>query len=302
MKIFITGGLGFVGRHLSEKFLADGHRVTAVGRTLSPAVRIDHPSFSYLAADTTKPGEWQARLPGQDIVINLTGRSIFMLWTENVKKQIYDSRVLTTRNITEGLAGAAGPTLFFSTSAIGYYGDRGEDVLRENEAPGTDFLARVCQDWEGEALKAQSEQVRVVLTRFGVVLGRGGGAMASMLPAFKLFLGGQLGDGRQWFPWIHVDDLVDAYRFVINRPAIAGPVNWCAPQPVRNRQFTEMLAGKLKRPVMLPTPALVMKTVLGEFGRTLIFSQRPQPAVLENAGFPFAFGNLDSALEEIVKK
>lgn len=302
MKIFITGGLGFVGRHLSEKLLNDGHQVTAVGRTLNPAVRINHPSFLYLAADTTRPGDWQARLPEQDIVINLTGRSIFMLWTKKVKQQIYDSRVLTTRNIVKGLAGAAGPTLFFNTSAIGYYGDRGEDVLKENEVPGTDFLARVCQDWEGEALKAQSERVRVVLTRFGVVLGRGGGAMASMLPVFKLFLGGQLGGGRQWFPWIHVDDLVDAYRFVINRPDIAGPVNCCAPHPVRNRQFTEILAGKLNRPVMLPTPALVMKTVLGEFGRTLIFSQRPQPAVLENAGFPFTYGNIDLALEEIVRE
>ncbi len=301
MKIFITGGLGFVGRHLSTKLLSDGHQITAVGRTLSPAATINHPSFFYLAADTTRPGDWQARLPEQDIVINLTGRSIFMLWTEKVKKQIYDSRVLTTRNIAKGLAGA-GPTLFFNTSAIGYYGDRGEDVLKENEPPGTDFLARVCQDWESEALKAQSERVRVVLTRFGVVLGRGGGAMATMLPAFKLFLGGQLGDGRQWFPWIHVDDLVDAYRFVISRPDIAGPVNWCAPQPVRNRQFTEILAGKLKRPVMLPTPTFVMKTVLGEFGRTLIFSQRPQPAVLENAGFPFFHRELDSALEEIVRK
>jgi len=299
MKIFITGGLGFVGRHLSEKLLSDGHQVTAVGRALSPTGRIDHRSFSYLAADTTRPGEWQARLPEQDVVINLTGRSIFMLWTATVRKEIYDSRILTTRNIAAGLAGA-GPTLFFSTSAIGYYGDRGDDVLGENEPPGNDFLARVCQDWEGEALKARSERVRVVLPRFGVVLGRGGGAMASMLPAFKLFLGGQLGDGRQWFPWIHIDDLVDAYRLVISRPDIAGPVNWCAPQPVRNREFTEKLAARLKRPVMLPTPAFVMKTVLGEFGRTLIFSQRPQPTVLENAGFPFAHADLDSALEEIV--
>jgi hypothetical protein len=300
MKTFITGGLGFVGRHLAETLLRDGHRVTAIGRTRNPAGVIDHPSFHYLAADTTRPGDWQSRLPEHDIVINLAGRSIFTLWTEQVKKQIYDSRILTTRNLAEGLAGAD-PTVFFSTSAVGYYGDRGEDLLSENEPPGNDFLATVCQDWEREALKAQSEKIRVVLTLFVVVLGRGGGAMASMIPAFKLFLGGRLGNGRQWFPWIHLNDLTAAYRFVIDHPEIAGPVNWCAPQPVRNGELTRILAGKLKRPVMLPTPAFFMKTVLGEFGGSIICSQRAQPAVLQNSGFQFAFGDIDRALEEIVK-
>lgn len=300
MKIFITGGLGFVGRHLSETLLGDGHHVTAVGRTRNPPAMINHPSFSYLAADTTKPGDWQVRLPEHDIVINLAGKSIFTLWTESVKKQLYDSRILTTRNIAKGLAGA-GPTIFFSTSAAGYYGDRGEDILTENEPPGYDFLATVGKDWEREALKAQSASVRVVLTRFGIVLGRGGGAMASMIPAFKLFLGGRLGSGRQWLPWIHLKDLVDAYRFVINHPEVAGPVNWCAPHPVRNQELTQMLARKLKRPVMLPTPAIVMRTVLGEFGKALLCSQRTQPAVLQNAGFQFTYGDIDSALDEIVQ-
>lgn len=300
MKIFVTGGLGFVGRHLITTLLADGHMVTAVGRSGNPTQPINHPSFTYLAADTTKPGDWQTRLQGHDVVINLTGKSIFTLWTEGAKKQIYDSRILTTRHITDGLVGA-GPTIFFSTSAAGYYGDRGEDILSEKEPPGDDFLATVCRDWEREALRAQSERVRVVLTRFGIVLGRGGGAMSSMIPAFKLFLGGRLGNGRQWFPWIHLNDLVNAYRFVINHPDIAGPVNWIAPHPVRNLDLTKTLADKLKRPVMLPTPAIVMKTVLGELGKALTCSQRTQPAVLQNAGFQFAYGDIDSALNEIVQ-
>ncbi len=299
MKIFITGGLGFVGRHLSEALLADGHMVTAVGRSGKPAATINHPSFTYLAADTTKTGDWQAHLPGHDVVINLTGKSIFTLWTDSAKKQIYDSRILTTRNIANALAGA-GPTIFFNTSAAGYYGDRGEDVLSESEPSGEDFLATVCKDWEGEALQAQSDLVRVVLTRFGIVLGRGGGAMASMIPAFKLFLGGRLGNGQQWFPWIHLQDLVEAYRFVINHPDITGPVNWCAPLPLRNRDLTKTLAGKLGRPVMLPTPAIFMKTVLGEFGEALICSQRAQPDVLQKAGFRFVYGNIYSALDEIL--
>ena len=299
MKIFITGGLGFVGRHLSTALLEDGHQVTGVGRSLNPAGMIEHPSFTYLAADTTQPGKWQAGVAGHDIVINLTGKSIFTYWTQKAKKQIYDSRILTTRNLADSLAGV-GDTLFFSTSAIGYYGDRGEDVLTEDEPQGDDFLAGVCRDWEREALKAQTDKVRVVLTRFGIVLDRGGGAMASMIPAFKLFLGGRLGSGRQWFPWIHLDDVISAYRFAIAHPEITGPVNWCAPQPVRNQELTETLARKINRPVMLPTPTFVIKTVLGEFGEALICSQRGCPAALQDAGFHFQYGDIDSALDEIV--
>jgi uncharacterized protein (TIGR01777 family) len=299
MKIFITGGLGFVGRHLSTALLEDGHQVTGVGRSSNPAGMIEHPSFTYLVADTTQPGKWQTGVADHDIVINLTGKSIFTYWTQKAKKQIYDSRILTTRNLADSLAGA-GDTLFFNTSAIGYYGDRGEDVLTEDEPQGDDFLAGVCRDWEREALKAQTDKVRVVLTRFGIVLDRGGGAMASMIPAFKFFLGGRLGSGRQWFPWIHLDDVISAYQFVIAHPEITGPVNWCAPQPVRNQELTEILARKVNRPVMLPTPTFVIKAVLGEFGEALICSQRGCPAVLQDAGFHFQYGDIDSALDEIV--
>ncbi len=300
MKIFITGSLGFVGRHLAKALLDDGHQITGVGRSPSPRKGIDHPSFHYLAADTTKPGDWQAKVAEHEIIINLTGKSIFTYWTQKAKKELYDSRILTTRHLAQSLVGAK-DTVFFSTSAVGYYGERGEDVLTESEPPGDDFLATVCKDWEAEALKAQSETVRVVLTRFGIVLDRSGGAMGSMLPAFKLFLGGRLGSGRQWFPWIHLDDLIEAYRFTINHPAIAGPVNWCAPESVRNLDMTRILAQKLNRPVMLPTPEFVIKTVLGEFGEALICSQRAQPSVLTDAGFSFTYATIDSALTEIVE-
>ncbi len=300
MDIFITGGLGFVGRHLSSTLLALGHRVTAVGRTAHPREKIDHPGFSYLRGDTTVPGDWQKSLADHEIVINLAGKSIFTVWTEQAKRQIYDSRIQTTRNIAEALANSSGKTVFFSTSAVGYYGDRGEDVLAETEPPGDDFLARLSVDWEREARKAQSAGVRVVLTRFGIVLAGSGGAMANMIPAFKLCLGGRLGTGRQWFPWIHLDDLIDAYLFVLDHPEIAGPVNWCAPHPVRNRDLTERLARRLKRPAMLPVPEFVMKNVLGDFGRALVCSQRVQPAVLQKAGFLFSYGEIDSALDEII--
>lgn len=183
----------------------------------------------------------------------------------------------------------------------GYYGDRGDDILTEADPPGKDFLARLGRDWEHEALEGQSDNVRVVLTRFGIVLGRNGGAMATMIPVFRFFLGGRLGSGRQWFPWIHIHDLVNAYRFLIEHADIAGPVNCCAPQPVRNRDLAARLAGKLNRPALFPAPAFGIKAVLGEFGESLLYSIRAAPAVLLNAGFRFTFADLDRALDDITK-
>lgn len=174
-------------------------------------------------------------------------------------------------------------------------------MLTEKEPPGKDFLATVSIDWEAEALKAQSDSIRVVLTRFGIVLDRRGGAMARMVPAFKFFVGGRLGSGRQWFPWIHLHDLIEAYRFAINHPEVTGPANWCAPEPVRNEDLTRILAEKLDRPAMLPVPEFVIKTVAGEFGETLLCSTRAQPAVLLDAGYSFTYATIDRALEEIAR-
>lgn len=300
MKIFITGSLGFVGRHVAQALLDDGHYITGVGRNPNPPSMIKHRGFNYLAADTTIQGSWQEKVAEHDIIINLAGKSIFTLWTEKVKKEIYHSRILTTRNLSDSLDGAS-ETLYFSTSAVGYYGDRSEDILTEEEPGGNDFLAEVCRDWEEAALSAAGTQIRVILTRFGIVMHRDGGAMASMLPAFKFFVGGRLGSGRQWFPWIHLDDLINAYRFAIDQHALSGPVNWCAPHPIRNIDLTRKLAAKLNRPVMLATPAFVIKTLLGEFGRALICSQRAHPQKLLDSGYDFTFHDIDSALDEIVK-
>jgi hypothetical protein len=253
-----------------------------------------------MAADTTQSGDWQKKVAEHDIVINLAGRSIFTIWTKKVKEQIYNSRIATTRNVVESLAGA-GDVLFINTSAVGYYGDRGEDVLTEKEPPGDDFLSTVGKDWEHEALKAQTDRIRVVLPRFGIVLAQGGGAMASMMPAFKFFLGGRLGSGRQWFPWVHMEDLTAAYQFIIDNTNISGPVNLCAPQPVRNQELTRALASKLNRPALLSVPSFMMKTILGEFGHVLLCSQRARPAVLLDAGFHFTYPDINSALDDIVE-
>ena len=298
MNYFITGGTGFVGRHLSEFLLQDGHRVTAVGTSRNPRM-IENPGFRYIAADLTQPGAWQQELAGQQVVINLAGRSIFKRWTEKYKQQIYDSRILTTRNLVRALP--TDPDLVFcSSSAVGYYGSRDDDILMEDALPGDDFLAVLAKNWEKEALKAQARGIRVVLTRFGIVLSRDGGALAKMIPAFRGFVGGPLGSGSQWFSWIHLHDLLYAFKFVIANRKLSGPVNFTAPKPVRNRALAKQLGEALNRPAFMPAPAFMLKLILGEFGGTLLASQRAIPAKLQRQGYRFSYPDLKSALSEII--
>jgi len=299
MNCFITGGLGFVGRNLSNLLLQKGHRVTAVGLSKNPDL-IEHPDFRYLSADTTQSGDWQQELNDQQAVFNLAGKSIFKRWTDEYKRQIYDSRILTTRNVVSALP-SGDQIVFCSTSAVGYYGDRGDELLTEETPPGDDFLAEVGKNWEQEALQAQDKGIRVVLTRFGIVLDRDGGAMAKMIPAFRFCLGGPLGKGEQWFPWIHMHDLLAAYQFVIDHSEIRGPVNFCAPQPVRNKELAAKLGDALKRPAFMPAPAFMIKLLLGEFGESLLNSQRAVPQKLEDAGFKFEHADMESALREVVQ-
>jgi uncharacterized protein len=298
MNIFITGGLGFVGRRLSKTLLEGGHHVTAVGRTPDPQ-GIDHPAFRYIAADTTLAGDWQAEVADHEAVVNLAGKSIFTPWTNKAKQEIYDSRILTTRNLVAALPQDR-ETILCSTSAVGYYGDRGEDILTEDQPSGDNFLAEVGRDWEAEALAAGKKGARVVLPRFGIVLDRDGGAMAKMIPAFRMFVGGALGSGRQWFPWIHLNDLVAALCFLIETPGLRGPFNCSAPEPVRNAELAKTLGRKLHRPACMPAPAFMIKLVLGEFGEVLLDSQRAVPAKLTAAGFTFQYPDLEAALGEIV--
>jgi len=300
MNYFITGGLGFVGRHLSDCLLKEGNRVTAVGLSSNPKL-IEHSNFRYIAADTTKTGAWQDELRGQQVIVNLAGKSIFKRWTEDYKKQIYDSRILTTRNLVDALPEDP-QILFCSTSAVGFYGSRGDDVLTEESTPGEDFLAKVGKDWEWEALQAQNKGVRVVVPRFGIVLDRDGGAMNKMIPAFRFYLGGPLGNGRQWFPWIHMHDLVYAYRFIVAKQQISGPVNFCAPHPIRNRELAAALGEALNRPTFMPAPAFLIKLLLGDFGRSLLNSQRAVPEKLQNSGYRFTYPDLKSAVNQIVKR
>ena len=300
MNIFITGGLGFIGRHLTRYFLDRGHYVTATGLRSRQEVFGDE-NFRYISFDTTMKGPWMEALDDMDAVINLAGKSIFTRWTRRNKKRIYDSRILTTRNIVEAIPDNR-PLIFCSASASGFYGDGGDDILTEASPSGTDFLAEVGRAWEAEAARAEEKGARVIIVRFGIVLGRHGGIMGKMLPAFKFFVGGPLGDGKQWFPWIHMDDLKTAFQFVIDNDTIRGPINFCSPRPVTNSTFVKTLGRLLNRPAWMPTPVFMLRLAMGELGSAIINSQRVVSEKLTANGFQFNFPDIESALADIVRQ
>jgi len=298
MKVFITGGTGFVGISLAALLLEQDHQVISLG-TAPTQDKFEHKNFRYISADTTRQGAWQDELARVDAVVNLAGKTIFKRWNDRYKKKIYDSRILSTGNIVDALPGNSGAVLC-STSAVGYYGSRGEDLLTEDEPAGEGFLAKIGRDWEKEALRASDKGIRVALMRFGIVLGRGGGAMAQMLPAFRMFVGGPLGGGKQWFPWIHIHDLTTAIVAIIEKPEMSGPYNFCAPNPVRNSTLAKTLGSVLGRPSFMPTPKIMLRLALGEFGAMLLESQRAVPQNLLKSGFEFKYPDLKAAIEEIV--
>lgn len=297
MRIFITGGLGFIGSRLTQMFLDAGHRVTATGTQLSQQ-RIEHDQFRYISADTTEPGPWQESAADAQVVVNLAGTTIFNRWSRRTKTEMVNSRLLTTQNLVAAL-GKTPDTTLLSASAVGYYGDRGETVLEETAEAGNDFLADLSVNWEKQALEARKKSVRVVIMRFGVVLDPSGGAMAQMIPAFRAFAGGPLGAGRQWFAWIHMEDVLGSVHFLLNHPRIQGPVNITAPNPIRQKDFATALGRSLHRPALLPTPGPLIRIALGEFAKALLASQRVMPRVLLEHGYEFKFSTAPKALEKV---
>ncbi|MBW2146413.1 MAG: TIGR01777 family oxidoreductase [Deltaproteobacteria bacterium] len=300
MKIFITGGTGFIGRHLVRRLSAAGHRITVLTR----AERGESPfsrEVSLISGDPGRPGSWQKTAAENEVIINLAGLSIFRRWIGKAKRMIRDSRILTTRNLVDAIAGAQETRpVFFSTSAVGYYGFHGDEELREASPPGDGFLAMMAREWEEEALRARGMAARVVITRFGIVLGRDGGALKTMVPIFCTFIGGPLGDGRQWMSWIHVEDLVQGMLFLMDHPEIEGPVNFTAPHPVRNKDFSITLGRALHRPSFMPVPGFALRFLMGEFGSILLKGQRVMPGVLLDSGYQFRYPTIDLAFQDLL--
>lgn len=301
MEVFITGGSGFVGKTLCRILLNAGHGATVLSRSAGAAQSLPK-GIGHTIGDPTQPGPWQEEAARYQGFINLAGASIFGRWDDAYKELLRSSRIKTTQNLVEAMAGreSKAPPVLISASAVGYYGFRGDEELNESSPSGNDFLARLCQDWEAEALKARELGARVAVTRFGIILGSDGGALGQMLPVFKKGLGGKLGSGRQWFSWIHQMDLVRAILFCLEDNGLSGPVNCTAPQPVTNRELTKALAKTLGKPAILPAPGLAVKLMLGEFGSVLLEGQRALPNKLVEAGFDFHFPDLRAALEDLL--
>ncbi len=300
LKVFMTGGTGFVGIQLTSRLIQDGHQVTILTRALK-GVRMASPGISYLEGDPTRKGPWQEAIKNHDAAINLAGASIFSKWTEENKKAIRESRVSTTRNLVEGIpTHPEGSFTLISTSAVGYYGFQGDEELNEDSLPGSDFLARIAVEWEAEALKAMDKGARVVITRFGIVLGEKGGALSQMIPLFRKYIGGSIGSGKQWFSWVHIKDLAEAFTFLLRHPQISGPVNVCSPNPVRNRDLAKALGKTLHKPSFIPAPAFMVKLVLGEFGSVILEGQRVIPRKLLESGFIFQYPDIEKALKSIL--
>jgi len=300
MKILVTGATGLIGRSLCRALTDESRTVAAVSRSsVKPQGLAVAEVYQWDPQSGPLP---QAALDGVDAVVNLAGEPLdARRWSDQQKRLIRDSRVVTTRNLVEGLNSLdRKPAVLVSGSAVGFYGDRGDEQLEETSPPGHGFMSEVCQEWEREAARAIELGVRVVHVRTGVVLSDQGGALQKMLIPFKLGLGGPLGSGKQWFPWIHIKDIVGIFRHSIMTSTLAGPVNGVAPQPVTNGEFTRELARALHRPAFLPVPEMALRVLMGEMSEVLFGSQRVLPKAALASGYEFHYPLLAPALADLL--
>lgn len=304
MKVLITGATGLIGTALTKSLLGDGHQVGVLVRDVSRAAgRL--PGATLHPWDATGGQPPEAAFEGVEAVVNLIGESIGGgRWTEARRKRLRDSRIIATRALVDALRGLGRrPSVLVSASAVGYYGDRGDEILTEVSAPGAGFLAELVRDWEGETQRARDLGVRVVSLRNGSVLSRTGGFLGAVLPLFKLGLGGRLGAGSQWFPWIHLEDEVGLVRHAITETRATGALNAVGPEPVTNRELTAALGEVLSRPTMLFAPAFAMRMALGAKADELLFaSQRVMPVRTLESGYKFKYPLLRPALKDLLAK
>ena len=307
MRIVIAGGTGFLGSPLAETYAEEGHDVRVLSRGLPPG-ETRHESGTGVPGISRvgwipdgHVGRWADCVSGADAVINLAGASIGgKRWTPPRKAELRDSRLLATRSLAGAIREAPiAPRVFISSSAVGYYGAAGDEAKTETAPAGTGFLAHLCEDWEAEARKAARDGTRLAIIRSGLVLEKSGGALAQMIPPFRLFAGGRLGSGRQYMSWVHRLDWTEMVRWIVQTPEAEGAFNVTAPHPVTNREFARALGRSLKRPAILPAPGFALKALLGEFANSILTGQRVLPAHAQALGYHFRYPEIDIAFRGI---
>ncbi len=306
MKIAITGATGFVGTKLVEKLVTEQNQIVILSRNISKAktkfTKLNQSALEFVEYTPKQAGEWQNKIDGCDAVVNLAGAPIAEKWSKSYKQEILDSRELGTRMIVDAISKATNkPQVLVNTSAIGYYGTSETDTYTEDDRAGNDFLADVCQKWESEAHKVESYGTRLVILRFGIVLGDGG-ALAKMIPPFQIFAGGPIGKGKQWFSWIHREDLVNIIIQALQNQQVTGTFNATAPNPVTMNQLCNTLGEVMNRPSWLPVPDFALELLLGEGALVVLEGQKVLPKkTIEMMNYNYIYPDLKPALEKIIK-
>lgn len=296
MIVTLTGASGFTGTRLMPRLLQSGQTVRVLGRKNPGIAGVD---FFAWEATRAEPVE-AAAIRGADAIVHLAGEPVAQRWNSEVKHRIRDSRVLGTRHLVAALSKLQqAPRALVAASAIGYYGDRDDELLTENSAPGHDFLAQVCIEWERESRLAEDIGMRTTLLRTGIVLGKEGGALKQMAGPFKAGVGGPVGSGKQWVSWIHIDDMVELILFAISEESVSGPVNATSPEQARNADFAHALGAALGRPSLFPVPKFALGLLFGELAEVMLASQRVAPEAAVHAGFAFRYPTLKAALQQI---
>ena len=303
-KIVITGATGSIGRILMQKLIARKDEVIIFTRNIEKAKSEIPDAVRYVKWDYQKPDEWKDQLNRVDVVVHLAGVNLSSKrWNEEFKKLAYDSRVLSTRNLVQAISFVEKkPKTFICASAVGYFGNRYDEILNEESLPGNDYMANLCKDWEAEAAKVEQLGVRRISVRTGLVLSKDEGVLKQLYLPFKLFVGGPLGNGRQWFPWIHIDDIVGIYLHAIDNADLTGAVNAASPGIVRVNEFARTFGKVLHRPSLFKIPKFAMKIVAGKVADYAVMSQRISVNKVLNAGYKFKFESLEEALSNLFNK
>ncbi len=302
-KIVITGASGLIGTNLCKALISRGDEVFIFTRSVNKTKSTISNASNYIEWDYKKPSDWSKYLNNKDAVIHLAGANISgKRWTENYKKIILKSREESTKNLVEAIGSLKEkPSVFISASGVNYYGDSGDEVLTEQRETGNDFLAKVCKIWEDEAAQVENAGVRRVSIRTGVVLSTKEGALKKMLIPFRFFIGGPLGNGKQWFPWLHIDDIVNIYIYCLDNNSLNGAVNACSPYPVTMNEFAKTLGKVMNRPSFFKVPKFILRLAVGEVTESVTASMKVIPQKLLENGFKFKFENLENALRDLIK-